>query len=81
MAFHFGDGWDVGTIEAFYDPPKVKHGYNVDVYYPQQKRTRYHALELDAYGTGEEFGAPLASWFFLRTPEQPLRRRKRQKNS
>ena len=65
IAFRFDSGWDVGTVVDCYDPPKGKQGYNVNVQYPQQDGSRYHALELGAYGVGDEFGAPMASWFLL----------------
>jgi hypothetical protein len=71
IAFHFPEGWDVGTVVKQVDPAKHKARYNYDVEYPDRGGTVFHRLQLDLYGIGDEHGAVLGSWVLLLTTDPP----------
>ena len=72
IAFHHGDGWDVGLVTRQVDPNKhPTQLYNYDVSYPARGGTMFHRLQLELYGVGTEEGAPLGSWVLL-APLEPV---------
>ena len=71
IAFHFADGWDLGTVKRMVDPSKHRQEYNVDVFYPGKGGNIFHRLHLELYGIGDEHGSPLGSWVRL-TPASGL---------